>query len=285
MKTKRYIIIAITIGVFVTACRKKDDRIAIDSDTSGAADNAMVQGTDNDVSNISDQGAVGGLISYTSTNNGPDVRGILSQCAIITTTSNGTAHTVTVDFGPDNCVCIDGRKRRGSIIISFSGQGTLEDAYKDSLPANKHTITFFQYHVNDASVEGVHTIINRGHINGHLNYTIQVADGKITKPNGGGVITWQSSRTRILTEGESTTAFDDNVYLISGTSSGTHSNGNSFSETATDLKIAIGCRYIKSGTLQLTPFNKPVRTIDFGNGDCDPNATVTINGHVFNIVL
>jgi hypothetical protein len=290
MKTKRslrYLIIAVTIGMFLTACKKKEDgRIGLDSDTSGATDNALAQGTFNDASNISDQGAAGNSSSYSSTNEGSDLRGILSQCATITRTSNGSTHRVIIDFGPTDCLCTDGRKRRGSIIIDFSGQGTLLEAYNDSLSANKHIITFYQYYVNDNHVEGTHVITNNGHnSNGHLNYTIEVAGGKITKPNGGGVVNWQSFRTREWIEGEGTSAFDDDVYLINGNASGTQANGTSFTETATNLKIAIGCPYIKSGVLQFTPSGKPVRSIDFGNGTCDANATVTISGHVFNIVL
>lgn len=289
MKSKnltQYFFSAAIIGILFTACRKNDDsRITIDSETSGAADNAMAIGTTSDVGNISDQGAAGGLISYLPANNKPDERGILSQCATITRTSNGNTHTVTIDFGTSNCLCSDGKNRRGAIIIEFSGQGTLIQAYNDSLSANKHTITFYQYHVNDAHVEGTHTIINNGHINNHLKYSIEVAGGKITKPNGGGVVTWQSSRTREWIEGEGTPAFDDDVFLINGTANGIQANGISFTETASNLKIAIGCPYIKSGIFQYTPSGKPVRSIDFGNGACDANATVTINGKVFNIVL
>ncbi|MCE9540860.1 MAG: hypothetical protein K8R85_16825, partial [Bacteroidetes bacterium] len=61
MKTKKilkYLLVAITTGLVFTACIKKEDgRIGLDSDTSGATDNALAQGTFNDVSNISDQGA------------------------------------------------------------------------------------------------------------------------------------------------------------------------------------------------------------------------------------
>lgn len=290
MKTKqsiKYLLLAVTIITFFTACRKKEDgRIGLDSDTSGAADNALAQGTFNDASNISDQGAAGGLISYSSTNNGSDIRGVLSQCATITPTTNGNSHTVKIDFGTTDCLCTDGRKRRGSVIVEFSGQGSLLQAYNDSLSVNKHTITFYQYYVNENHVEGTHFITNNGHNNnGHLNYSIEVLGGKITKPNGGGVVNWQSSRTREWVEGEGTPAFDDDVYLINGSASGTQANGTSFTETATNLKIAIGCPYIKSGVLQFTPSGKPVRSIDFGNGTCDPNATVTIAGHAFNIIL
>lgn len=287
-KILNYLMVVATVSVLFTACRKKeDDRTAVDSDTSGAADNALAQGTFNDVSNISDQGAAGGLSSYLPTNNGSEERGILSNCTnvIITPTNNGTAHTFTINFGTTDCLCGDGRYRRGAVMVSFSGQGTPWQAYNDSSAANKHTIEFYQYYVNNNHVEGIHTITNNGHINGHLNYTIEVAGGKITKPNGGGVVSWQSSRTREWIEGESTSAWTDDVYLISGSASGTHASGNAFSETASNLRIAIGCPYIESGVLQLTPSGKPMRTVDFGNGACDANATVTINGHVFNIIL
>ena len=51
------------------------------------------------------------------------------------------------------------------------------------------------------------------------------------------------------------------------------------------LRKEIGCRHIVSGSLALTPSGKPTRYVDFGTGACDDQATVTINGNVYNITL
>jgi hypothetical protein len=50
--------------------------------------------------------------------------------------------------------------------------------------------------------------------------------------------------------------------------------------------MSIGCRrHFTQGLLQHTPGGKATRYIDFGNGACDSDATVTINGTNYNITL
>jgi hypothetical protein len=50
--------------------------------------------------------------------------------------------------------------------------------------------------------------------------------------------------------------------------------------------MAIGCRkHFTQGVLEHTPSGKAMRTIDYGNGACDDQATVTINGNTYTITL
>jgi hypothetical protein len=42
-------------------------------------------------------------------------------------------------------------------------------------------------------------------------------------------------------------------------------------------------RRITKGTVELNPEGKNTRTIDFGNVECDNEATVTVNGKTFKI--
>ena len=51
------------------------------------------------------------------------------------------------------------------------------------------------------------------------------------------------------------------------------------------LKRDLSCNWISAGTIELQPTGKPLRTIDFGTGTCDNQATVTINGTIYNITL
>lgn len=282
MKTKnllRYLMVIITIGALFTACKKeKEEPPVVDSDTAGAADNALAEGAFNDASNISDQAAAGGLTSYLSANNGSAERGLLSTCATITHDTTANPKTIIVDFGTTNCLCDDGRYRKGIINVSYTGY------YRDS--ASTHTITFTNFYVNNHQVTGSHSVTNNGkNNNGHLTFTISV-NGSIIKPNNGGTISWVSDRLREWTEGENTSVWSDDIYLISGTASGSHSNGNSYTAAiTTPLKVKMNCHWIVSGGLNLTPAGKPTRSIDWGNGTCDNQATVTINGNVYNITL
>ncbi|HVA98685.1 MAG TPA: hypothetical protein VNG53_07290, partial [Bacteroidia bacterium] len=68
-------------------------------------------------------------------------------------------------------------------------------------------------------------------------------------------------------------------YLLRGTITGRTTTGNTFSASILNpLQLVNACNYIESGTVQMTPTNLSMRSIDYGNGTCDKNATVTING-------
>ena len=90
----------------------------------------------------------------------------------------------------------------------------------------------------------------------------------------------------LFRSGESTQQWSDDVYLVTGSASGTGSQGGTFSATITSaLKRTVACHQFVSGTVEVTPANRPTRYIDFGNGDCDNIATVTVNGHSHTITL
>ncbi len=280
MKTKnsmKYLMVAATIGIIFTACRKdKDEK---DSDTASAADNALAEGTYNDVNTIADQASTGSLTSFMPTSNGgSEERGIMSTCATITNDTVSVPHILTINFGSSNCMCGDGRNRRGIINVSYSGH------YRDS--ASTHTISFTNYFVNDNQVLGTKTVVNNGHNAAHhLTFSITV-NGQIIKANGGGTITWTSNRTREWIAGESTPTWSDDVYLITGSASGTNAAGNTITLNITKaLRKEIGCHHIVSGTVSITPSGKATRVLDYGTGTCDDQATVTINGNTYVITL
>ena len=212
-----------------------------------------------------------------TTENASGERSLLSACATVTIDSVATPHTITVDFGASNCLCSDGRYRRGQINISYSGH------YRDA--GSTHTITFTNYYVNDNKIMGTKTVLNNGrNTAGNLTYSITV-NGSIEKSSGG-TITWNSNRTREWIVGESTPAWNDDVYLITGSASGTSAGGTSFTLNITSaLRKEIGCRHFVSGSFALTPSGKAVRYVDYGTGACDNTATVTINGNTYNITL
>lgn len=271
----KYLMVAATVGMFLSSCRRdKDDN---DKDTSSAGDNTLAEGTYNDVNNMADQAADGSLSSYLIPSN-PDYRStLLSSCATITNDTVSVPHMLTIDFGTSNCLCSDGRYRRGIVNVSYSGH------YRDS--ASTHTITFTNYFVNDNQVMGSKTVTNNGHnAAGNLTYSITV-NGQIIKATGG-TIMWTSNRTREWIIGESTPTRSDDVYLITGSANGTSAAGVAYTLNITSaLRREIGCRHFVSGSYALTPSGKATRYVDFGTGACDNEATVTINGHVYNITL
>ncbi len=274
----KYLSVAATVGILFNSCKKKEDEPK-DFDTSAAADNATAEGYFNDANSISDQAAAGNLTSFMPTNNSDsDERGIMSSCASITHDTASNPRTISVNFGTANCLCSDGRYRRGIINVSYTGH------YRDSL--SSHTITFANYFVNDNQVLGTKTVTNNGHNNaGHPTFSVAI-NGSVIKANNGGTIGYASTRTREWIEGEYTSIWADDVYLITGNTNGTSSSGTSYTATITSaLKVKLSCHWIVSGKLDLTPSGKLTRTIDWGNGTCDDAATVAINGVTYNINL
>ncbi len=281
MKTKHItigLVLAIAGASIFSSCRKKDKEEK-DSDVDSAIDQALASTTVNDMTSIADEAGKTYTVSSFRT---ADAEGLLSaSCASVTLDTLAAAKTITVNFGATNCVCNDGRTRRGSLILSFTGR------YRDSLTVI--TVTPQNYYVNDNQVSGSKTITNKGHNSAHhLVYEIN-ANITIQKASNGGTITWQSIRQREWVSGESTLAWNDDIYSITGTASGTSSNGNTFTSnitTALVRNMAFGCRRnFVSGVLEHTPGGKATRYIDFGNGGCDNDATVTINGNTYNITL
>lgn len=281
MKTNRIILNACLIiaasALMLTGCKKDEE----DNDTSTSSDNALAEATFNDVTNIADEAGSGSLSNYRT---GPAAEdGLLSSCATVTfdTLNSTDQDTLHINFGATNCTCNDGRNRRGEILVYYSGH------YRDS--ASTHTITFNNYFVNDNQVLGSKTVTNLGHNGqGHLVYAINV-NGQIVLANNAGTITWTSQRQREWLQGESTLIWSDDMYAITGSASGTGSDGHTFTANITSPLIrnmALGCRrHFVQGTFDLTPDSRPVRTVDFGTGACDDVATVTINNHTYTIHL
>lgn len=287
MNTKKRMMVLIA-GVMIgslVACKKDNNNNSSNdtdnTDTSIAKDNSMADAYFNDVQNIADQASEGSLVFYSPTvgGSGKDVEQYAkSSCATITHDTLSVPHILTIDFGSSNCLCNDGKNRRGKILVSYEGH------YRDS--ASVHTITFDNYFVNDNQILGTKTVTNNGHnSNGNLTFTIHV-DGQIIKANNGGTITWVSDRVREWTAGESTFSWVDDVYSITGSGSGTSANGTNYTMLiTTPLVRALSCHWFESGVLEITPAGLATRTINYGNSGCDANATVTINGVSYPIVM
>ena len=283
MKTKQLTLglalVAIVSTSILSSCKKKSKDEEKDTDTGAASDQSLASSSANDMTSIADEAGRNYNVSSFRTAS-PD--GLLStSCASVTVDTLAAAKTITVNFGTTNCTCNDGRNRRGILILSFTGK------YRDSLTVI--TVTPQNYFVNDNQVTGSKTITNKGHnAANHLVYEIN-ANIQIIKASGAGTISWQSVRQREWITGESTPSWNDDMYSITGNASGTTANGNTFTSVITSPLIrnmSFGCRrHFTQGTLEHTPSGKATRYIDYGNGACDDQATVTINGNTYNITL
>ncbi len=276
MKTLKNIIPALLILsiAFVSACRKDRDDL---DDTTVASDNEQSETFSNDVMNIADNAAKSGEAGFRTSSEQEVFEG-LGQCATITHDTVSNPRMLTIDFGTVNCLCADGRNRRGKIIVSYTGRYFEIGAVK--------TMNFDNFYRNDNKLEGTRIITNNGlDAQGRMNWTINAQNMKISKSNGK-VHTWNSVRTRTILAGNDTKTWTDDVYEITGSASGVNANGNNYTANITKpLHKAMSCRWIDSGTIEITPEGRVTRTVDFGNGNCDDQATVSVKKRTRNITL
>ncbi|MCE3277896.1 MAG: hypothetical protein K0S44_87 [Bacteroidetes bacterium] len=280
MKTRiiPVLFLAVVICTISNSCKKERD--PDDKETITARDNALAENSYNDVAMIADQAAQGALSTYLAPLNS-QIRSMLSACASIAHDTLSNPRLLAINFGTTNCLCSDGRYRRGIIRVSYTG------GYRDS--ASVHSFTFSNYHVDDNMIDGTKTVVNNGlNSAGNPTYNITV-NGQINKTNGSS-ISWTSNRTREWIAGDSTLSWIDDVYLISGTANGSSTASGSSTTTftlniTTPLRKEVGCRHFTSGKFELTPSGRSTRYFDFGTGTCDNEAHVTINGHLFIVTL
>jgi hypothetical protein len=278
MKAKNFfpaLIFGITItGVILTGCNKDNKEAEQDQEVTTVQDNANAEKTFNDVSDIADEA----YNSFQKTKSTTVDGDIIGECAVLSLDTTIFPGTLTIDFGDTNCLCADGRYRRGKMLVSFTGH------YREEGTVITHA--FDNYFVNDNQVLGTKIVTNAGkNDSNHTYFTISI-DGLIIKANGGGQITWISDRTREWILGEETSDRLDDVYLITGNGSGTLASGQNYTiEITNALRREIGCKHFVSGTFEFKPEDKPVRVFDYGDGECDNVATVTVKGQTFTIYL
>ncbi|MBK7035052.1 MAG: hypothetical protein KBF42_07505 [Chitinophagales bacterium] len=192
-------------------------------------------------------------------------------------------NTMTIDFG-ESCVSYLGLERSGIVMATFSGPY--------STAGTVITVTTENYFVNGNKVEGTKTVTNDGlNDDGNIIFSVTVVDGLITLETGE-TISWDATRTREWREGEETLALEDDIYAISDgigadfAASGINRNGVAFTtHIAEPLVKEMDCIWIVSGILEVTPEGLTTRELDFGDGACDNDATLTIGEFTTDITL
>src|ERR1035437_7184634 len=201
--------ITISVFIFIASCHKTKPN-TITEDTGYTTEQSTAEKTFNDVQSIADQASTistGNPMNYKTT----------ATTSLGCATVHKSADSIVIDFGATDCLCRDGRTRRGQIIVTYTGN------YADS--GSVHTITFNNYYQNDNKVTGTKTVTNMGHnTSGQPFFNISIT-GAVTLA-GGGTITTSWTRIRTWTAGSSTpTDFTDDVYSIYGSGTMTRANG------------------------------------------------------------
>jgi hypothetical protein len=183
--------------------------------------------------------------------------------------------TVTLNFG-DGCLGRDGKLRKGKIITVYTGSMRVS--------GSKATTTFERYKVDSMLVEGTHIVANNSLSNNKI-FTTTVLNGKLSWDSGRWV-KWSTTRTVAQLEGNTTPNFPgDDLFAITGTGRGENSNSKTWAhEIVEPLIKKFSCRWISKGIVHIR-INDKTGVLNFGDGQCDNKATITVNGNTRTITL
>lgn len=283
MKTKVFFIASFVAISFFMSCTSSDkttddtnpnasNPVAVDSKIDGAID---------DVSNIAEdqfyakENSTTGRIETTNS--------FLPSCATVVWTFTNETFTGSIDFGTQGCTLENGNVLKGKITLSFSGNFTT--------PQQTITYTFDGFYHNGNKIQGSKTItrtikstdlLATAHpvFTHSIDLTVTFADGSVYIRKG--------NRVKEMVEGYDTKGiWSDNVFLVTGSSTTSLRNGDSWSSTIkTPLRYAMSCKkpFPISGTVSKVK-NGVETIIDYGNGECDKLATVTTDGTTTTIEL
>ncbi|CAG5080327.1 hypothetical protein [Parvicella tangerina] len=263
--------------VFSTSCRKRKENRS----TTTSQDQAAAEAGFDDVFKVTESAIKDNDLEKS----GNAFASIYGNCATVSINpplpDTTFPKTITIDFGSTNCEDSYGVNRRGQIIAVITGK------YRDA--GTSITITPQDYYLNDNKIEGTKTVQNIGpNSDGNTEFTVEISNATVTYPDGD-FTTYESSRVREWVVGESTDGLLgilDDEYDITGTASGTDRTGRDYEMTITSpLRVAVLCRWVKQGTVEIQPEDLYLRTVDFGNGDCDATVNVEINGNNYTFIM
>jgi hypothetical protein len=193
-----------------------------------------------------------------------------------------------LNFTDAGCVGNDGHLRRGTINNSYTKRLTISGAVC--------TTSFQNFYIDSIKVEGTQTITNisNANVSTERKFTVDITNAKLTFPSGN-YIQWSSHKTVNQTDGITTPDNPhDDVFAVSGSANGQALYGSMLSSwqstILTPLVKRYACRWLSAGKVQMvrtnTPSNGPwVAVLDYGSGNCDNLASISIYGSVYYVVL
>jgi hypothetical protein len=176
--------------------------------------------------------------------------------------------TMTIDYGTG---CTMGTiTRKGKLIINLSGR--LRNG------GTTVSTSFENYFVNEYKLEGTFTITNNT-ANNVLSFVTQTTNGKLTYPAGIMFYTHSGSHTYTQVGGSSTPTYLDDSWSVTGNGiTASSANENLSLDIKTPLIKNVACGAIVSG-VQDFKFNNVSGSLNFGEGTCDRQATLTIGSY------
>ncbi|TKD59191.1 hypothetical protein [Flavobacterium sp. ASW18X] len=281
-KTKRVIkrkMWAIALGVLITSCSNDSDATeeASSSDLISVAELNYSDESEQISEELSEMAEEIYSIEELQQNAKGDYNSdYLPDCLVVSKVLEGDMITKTLDFG-DGCELRNGNTVSGKVVLR----------YQKDMVANQKTITLSleDYTFNAVVITGGATIVRtRSNANGNPQSVVNSAyEG--TWP-GGLTSSFEGNRTREWVEGYGSGTWQDNVFLVTGSTIYTNRLGVIWTkEVVTALRREMACRFIVSGVLAIYR-NDATATLDFGGGECDNKGELTWpNGEVTEVNL
>lgn len=277
--------VALAGGLLTASCKKNNEVTSAD-DVVSAQDAGLGQEEDAATTDLVEAAAPQDATAATSATvvDAPELARLLPPCA--TRTYDAATRTLTLNFGPTNCLCPDGRYRRGILRAVFSGPYRQAGAVV--------TVSRTSYFINDNQHLGPHIITSLG----SGSFDLAAQNASIIFADGGGTTAWSSQRRYIRTAGFGTPSILDDAYSITGSLTGANRRGISYTAAIQQpllKKFALDCaRHFMAGTIELTVTGTGASTsaktmlLNYdptGTQACDNIASVTLNGRTYPIQL
>lgn len=201
------------------------------------------------------------------------------ECAAVS--HDTSTQTITLDFGTSPCIGADGKSRSGILQIVYGGNFKNPDKYRQLIFKNfkSDTIVLNGYFTYDPIEK-----------NGTGNVTISVkADSINLAFDNGNTFSFDMDRTWTWTEGMASSDPTDDVYEVTGTTTGLNFRDNDFSMDITQPLVykttcwSSSIYYAAQGSLEAKE-NRKTFVVDYGSGVCDKEITVTV-GNQTDVVL
>lgn len=289
MKTTR-LFLGLALALTILSCSKDDTKGSDSISAEDAKASAKIDAMNDDVSSIVEEQETMTYDNPASDKTADLTPSQLSECATITRVpAFGTAPTVgqtvtkTIDFGT-GCTLNSGNIVSGKIIITFVFDPG----------ATSHTInySFDNFTHNGIAFNGNKTftrtmITTEANPTPHPQVTMTL-DMTATFPNG----TYHRVGTRVreIVEGFGDAILINNIYKITGNWVTTTPGGATQTSTiTTPLRVKMSCvtankPLIVAGIITIVR-NNTTATLDFGTGECDNLAVLTVNGNSYNIAI
>jgi hypothetical protein len=191
-----------------------------------------------------------------------------------TSTFTNPSGVITVDFGT-GCTDVRGNVRTGKLIFTYNGRRFAENSTV--------IITGQNYTINGVKLEGTRTLKNLpGSTKEAPKVNAVLVNGKATFQDNSVAtrqsdITWQWIRA--------TNPADDKLIIDQqSTASGTTKAGRNYTVSLLEpLEYKRFCGIAVSGVKKYVINGEKEIVLDYGDGECDKDVTITVNGVVRNI--